>query len=471
MIYQLNIISGNSLQSFTYRNSINDLPSGELSLLSLSNNLTYNFRFEITEYQPSISYGNYFKLVNLNPINAFDIINRRWEKIWKISLRYANFMKYIPKDKTITQCNISLLGVMNYILSFYPQFTSYLKGHNIPNIGKIYRYDFNDIGIVGYLQYLESFGYYWFIDMDNSNLIINRYNNPIYKENNHLIYDYSDISIDEILPEYKNIALIKEPYTDNLERRIVLDAQNPCVVLKNPARNVSIIYQTGDANLLYFSPEGDKIGGQLSNVSPCVLQNIDDCLGRYTYVFEGSSPCATPCNGQIVCSRIEKETQQGVACNQGIFLSEGYDCIGQLKLYVPCGSFLGNSRVEVELSNFCDVDNNCILQGLDYEFDKKQIKINLSSDLNLPDFAPASISYANIDETIWNLIIDYYKLKLKVKRKYYLRNILCNGKLEVGYFYDLLINNQVRRNLLLEELEISSTEKGFTVNGVLSEIL
>lgn len=467
MIYKLNILSGSLIESFSYRNSINNLPNANVRVLNIGNDLI--LRLWLREINT--------EFIKVTPKASFDIISRNWNKIWSLDLVYSNFMKYPPKQKTQTQCKLSLLGVMNYILSFYPQFSSYINNHNIPNIGKIYRYDFNDIGIIGYLQYLEEFGYYWFIDMENSNLVLNRYDNVIYKESNHLVSKYSNIMIRDIFPEYKNIYLIKEPYSDNLEREIVLDASNPCVVLNNPARNYTIISSTPGTYLLAFTVNGDKIGGQFNEFSSalqntsCVSQSITDCQNKYTFTFRGTTLCNAPCNTAVICSRTENETGNTVDCNGNIYISPGVDCIGQLKMVLPCNLTFTNQKIVVRLSDFCDVDLNCILDGVDYDFDKKQLTTLISSNLNLPDVNPASISFSNIDSVIWNLIIQYYQLKTKVKRIYTLSNPVCNGKLEVGYFYDVLINNIIRSNLLLEELEIQGNENSFNITATFSEYI
>ncbi len=468
MIYKLNILSGSLIESFSYRNSINNLPNANVRVLNnIGNDLI--FRLWLREINT--------EFIKVTPKASFDIISRNWNKIWSLDLVYSNFMKYPPKQKTQTQCQLSLLGVMNYILSFYPQFSSYINNHNIPNIGKIYRYDFNDIGIIGYLQYLEEFGYYWFIDMENSNLVLNRYDNVIYKESNHLVSKYSNIMIRDIFPEYKNIYLIKEPYSDNLEREIVLDASNPCVVLNNPARNYTIILSTPDTYLLAFTVNGDKIGGQFNEFSSalqstsCAAVSVADCQNKYTFLFRGIASCDSPCNSAAICSRIENETGYTVDCNGNIYISPGVDCIGQLKMVLPCNLTFTNQKIVVRLSDFCGVDSNCILDGVDYDFDKKQLTTLISSNLNLPDVNPASISFSNIDSVIWNLIIQYYQLKTKVKRIYTLSNPVCNGKLEVGYFYDVLINNKIRSNLLLEELEIQGNENSFNITATFSEYI
>ncbi len=469
MVYELEITSGLFIENFSYRNSINSLPTAKVYLLSSFNNLRYSLSFKERRKE----------YIFINPKTSFNVVNRDWSKgLWSLDLVYANFMNYPPKNKTETICSRSLLGIMNYILVFYPQFTNYFNSHNIPNIGKVYRFDFNDMGIIGYLQYLEQFGYYWFIDMVSSNLVVNRYNNPIYKESNRLISNYSDLEITDELPEYKSIYLIKEPYDDNLVRKVVLDEKNPCVVLDTPVKSYTILSSTPNTYLLAFTVNGDKIGGQINGFSSalqltnCISQAVNDCNNKYTYTFRGITSCSNPgCATAPICDRRENETNNVVDCNGDIYLSYGVDCIGQFKMVVPCNLVYTGKKIEIQLSNFCDMDNSCILDGIDLEFDRKQITEIITSNLDLEDTTPASISIANIDSTLWNLFKSYYTLKAKVKRKYKVSNPVCNGKLEVGYFYDLLINNTLRKDLLLEDLNLDTTDKGYKLNIILSEYI
>jgi hypothetical protein len=336
----------------------------------------------------------------------------------------------------------------------------------------VFSYDVGNTSIIDFLNYLENFGYYWFIVNHNfeSYLRVNQYNNPIYWDSSRkLIFGYSDFSYEDNYPEYKQIQLIKEPNTDNLKRRYVLDNSNPCVITDTPFKDFNIISRNpANVYVLAFTDDGKIYGeynsfGSAIQTSGCASQSVSDCNGKYAFTFRGSSNCSAPCQTATICGRQDLEIGQTVDCNGPIYATYN-DCKTQIKIVYPCSAGLPpNTRVEIEITDFCDIDNTCIITNTtDRQFNESLIQeiITISNYPISCNQAPYVISISNINSTLWNMFKAYYQTISKTKRIVKISNPITNTILKVGYYYDILLpDNTILSDFLLESMNIDSSGK------------
>ena len=466
MEYGFNISGISNITEYSYSNSIKNLPTFTIKSKDNISSFNFNIQFNIQDI------NNNIEIINETPKSSYTLTRKVFNGIYQYDLVYGVFLRYSNTTKTTTQCKLSLLGIFNYLLTIYPCFTNYFNGHNIPNIGKVFSYDVGNTSIIDFLNYLENFGYYWFIENENftSYLKVNQYSNPIYKDSNKkLIFGYSEFSYEDSYPEYYQIQLIKEPNTDNLKRRYVLDNSNPCVITDTPFKGFNIISRNpSNVYVLAFTDDGKIYGeynsfGSAVQSTGCVSQSVSDCKGKYSFTFRGSSYCSSPCDTAIICGRQDLETGEVVDCNGDIYASYD-DCKTQLKLVYPCSAGLPpNTRVEIEITDFCNIDNTCLItNATDRSFNESLIKETITIS-NYPiscNQSPYVISISNIDNTLWNMFKAYYQTISKTKRTIKISNPITNTILKVGYFYDILLSdNTILNDFLLESMNIDSSGK------------
>jgi hypothetical protein len=464
MEYGFNISSLNNITEYSYSNSIKNLPTFTIKSKENISSFNFNIQLDVRDI------NNDIEIVKEKPKSSYTLIRKSFNGIYQYDLVYANFLRYSNTTKTTTQCKLSLLGIFNYLLTIYPCFTNFFDGHNIPNVGQVFSYDVGNTSIIDFLNYLENFGYYWFIENEDfkSYLKVNQYSNPIYRDSNRkLIFGYSDFSYEDNYPEYKQIQLIKEPNTDNLKRRYVLDNSNPCIITDNPFKDFTIISRKpANVYVLAFTDDGKIYGeynsfGSAVQATGCVSQSVSDCKSKYVFTFRGSSSCSSPCNTATICGRQDLETGEAVDCNGAIYASYN-DCKTQIKLVYPCSAGLPpDTSVEIEITDFCNVDDTCIITNkTDRQFNESLIKeiIDISNYPISCNQAPYVISISNIDNTLWNMFKAYYQTISKTKRVIRISNPITNTILKVGYFYDILfLNNTILTDFLLESMNIDSS--------------
>jgi hypothetical protein len=452
------------ITEYSYINSIKNLPFFTIKSKDNVSGFNFSIQLDIKDI------NNDIEIINEKPKSTYTLTKKSFNDIYQYDLVYGIFLRYPNSTKTTTQCKLSLLGIFNYLLTIYPCFTTFFNGHNIPNVGQVFSYDVGNTSIIDFLNYLENFGYYWFIVNHNfeSYLRVNQYNNPIYWDSDRkLIFGYSDFSYEDNFPEYKQIQLIKEPNTDSLKRRYVLDNANPCIITDTPFKDFNVISRNpANVYVLAFTDDGKIYGeynsfGSAVQLSGCISQSVNDCNGKYTFTFRGSSNCSAPCQTATICGRQDLETGEVVDCNGPIYATYD-DCKTQIKLVYPCSAGLPlNTRVEIEITDFCNVDNNCIITNTtDRQFNESLVKETITIS-NYPiscNQAPYVISISNINSVLWNMFKAYYQTISKTKRVVKISNPITNTILKTGYFYDILLpDNTILSDFLLESMNIDSS--------------
>jgi hypothetical protein len=464
MEYGFNILGLSNITEYSYSNSIKNLPTFSIKSKDNISGFSFGIHLDIKDV------NNDIEIVNEKPKSSYTLTRKAFNGIYQYDLVYANFLRYSNTTKTTTQCKLSLLGIFNYLLTTYPCFTTFFNGHNIPNIGQVFSYDVGNTSIIDFLNYLENFGYYWFIENYNftSYLRVNQYNNPIYWDSSRkLIFGYSDFSYEDNYPEYQQIQLIKEPNTDNLKRRYVLDNSNPCITTDTPFKDFTIISRNpANVYVLAFTDDGKIYGewggfGSAVQTTGCVSHSVSDCNGKYTFTFRGIVPCSSPCQTATICGRQDLETGETVNCYGAIYATYD-DCKTQIKLVHPCSAGLPpNTRVEIEITDFCNIDNACIITNTtDRQFNESLQReiITISSYPISCNQAPYVISISNIDATLWNMFKAYYQTISITKRTIRISNPITNTILKVGYFYNILLpDNTLLNDCLLESINIDSS--------------
>lgn len=447
--------------------SINELPSVNISIDS--SNIFYPSNFLPLSF--SIDY--------MKVQGIFDIVTQRWDGKLNLELSYAKDISFPPRktSPTTTLCNVSLTSIHNYFITLYNCLFQYFSSMQFVNNGKVFRFDPVNMSFLDWLNYLSEFGYYWYIDWTPStkpSLVINHYTN---QTSSGTILGGKSITIDNIILPYKSIQIIKEPYDDNIPREIVITGEEPCIELDFEISPYGIIVagKSGDdVDVLFFNETGDKIWRcDFVQLGSCLSRTFTDCKKQYSHTIAAScSSSCFACGSNYHCGKI-KIGEGSVGCSDNPNTS---NCVKQIRMYKQGCTYEDNLspsdyvRLIFNLSQLCSSStSDCIItNNADNAFDKS-LKIH-TININKPGYcnnAPYEIRISNIDSGLWNTVINYHtNITAKHKRIIRISNPITNDILQVGRWYNVVINNQTLL-CLLSSMSIEASYKSFSVDIVL----
>ncbi|MGB9637948.1 MAG: hypothetical protein ACPL1F_01435 [bacterium] len=494
----LELQTNNEIINLNFNHSLMNLPTADIRIASSSIDYPTLFYFLILRILNKLT-NNYSLSLNLN----FEITNRSWDGLLNLNLIYGNIFNFTftppSNTKITTLCNQSITSIYNFYLSLLNCFTSYFSASPIYLSNYIfYKYEPYDTSLLDFLNQLEQFGYFWFLEFKDNILpklsLVDILNLPTSIETINM---FSNINISTEYPLYNTVKLVKEPDTDNLPKEIILDKENPCITLPYPISTMGISYTVIHTEgpypyVLYFDGKGG-IGGQVSELASslrdmnAVGKQVEDCQGRYKFLIRGVAACACCMNViRDICDRYDSQTETtDCGCSSDCMSCFGFpldnNCVSEIRIE-PAGAFgiqqlSKNTKVKIHLdwSYICLSPSNtpdCLITGHDAEFRNTLlthlITVNNKYSCNV---APYEIRISNINDLLWERFKQYQSFKsIKKKRVITLENPILN-QLSLGYTYDIRLNNVVFNKCLLTSYTIQTTSKGWSLNATFEQYI
>lgn len=478
----------NDILTLNLSTKINELPNANIQLkntmITYPSN-TYFLSLSIKEFN---YFPAYIPILNISA--PFDIITTTWNGYLTLNTTFASYLAFPfavnPTTPTQTLCSYTPLQILNYFLTAYSCISNYFDLvsflYNV-SLLKVYRFEPN-ISFLDYLNFLQQFGFYWFIDWITSyrpRLYINHRLNYINKGN---VVGGSKITITSENPKYNALKLIKEAYDDNIPRTITIKGDNPCVdipaIQPNPSA-IQILQNNNNLGVIGFNETGNKFVLYTGvDVGQCAGRTISDCNNQYAHSFvnESISNCSNPnCMPAGLNVRYCGSYKVGgegagssILCNWTWNTGE---CITKIKIFAQGCTFEDNFPptvqvvIKINTNYLCSPPPCIITNDTEYNFDKTQKAILISIPNNIPcNIAPYEITLQNINEALWNLAVNYYTfISQRPKRTIRIENPIFDNKPNVGYFYNIVLGNYTFNNCLLTSFEINTSDKGWTTTA------
>lgn len=222
------------ISNFTFSSSINSLPTLSITrpIYSLRSNV-YGKKENIyttaisgediindfsLKYQTSSADGSILNIDAILYNLEFNLVSKNSDNI----LEYVMFNKLnrVICSKTMTLCQTYVSDVINYFNNLLNQPSGYTGLSSIDYNFILGRIDVDNTTLVDFLNSLEDYGLYWYINYKNGSIVIKRYDNFTSSGNLRIIGDYS-INVEK--REFQGIRIIKEAYESILEDRIHIE--------------------------------------------------------------------------------------------------------------------------------------------------------------------------------------------------------------------------------------------------------
>lgn len=243
------------ISNFTFSASINDLPRLSITRTTypLRNNQynkkedTYTTSFigenTVSDFNIIFS-GNtadYTLFINDSILYGleFNLVSKSTDN----NLEYVMFNKFnrVICNKTMTLCQSYISSILNYFNNNLNLPSGY-RGLGSIDYNFIFgRIDLDNTTLIDFLNSLEDYGLYWFIDYRNGYIYIKRYDNFTPSGNIKIIGDYS-INVEK--REFQGIKVIKEAYETILEEHIHIEDAT------STSANYMTIGLTGNCNTI-----------------------------------------------------------------------------------------------------------------------------------------------------------------------------------------------------------------------------
>lgn len=222
------------ISNFTFSYSINSLPTLSITrpIYSLRSNV-YGKKENIyttaitgediindfnLKYETSSADGSILNIDNILYDLEFNLVSKNSDNI----LEYVMFNKLnrVICSKTMTLCQTYVSDVINYFNNLLNQPSGYTGLSSIDYNFILGRIDVDNTTLVDFLNSLEDYGLYWYINYQSGSIVIKRYDNFTSSGNLRIIGDYS-INVEK--REFQGIRIIKEAYESILEDRIHIE--------------------------------------------------------------------------------------------------------------------------------------------------------------------------------------------------------------------------------------------------------
>lgn len=222
------------ISNFTFSYSINSLPTLSITrpIYSLRSNV-YGEKENIyttaitgediindfnLKYETSSADGSILNIDNILYDLEFNLVSKNSDNI----LEYVMFNKLnrVICSKTMTLCQTYVSDVINYFNNLLNQPSGYTGLSSIDYNFILGRIDVDNTTLVDFLNSLEDYGLYWYINYQSGSIVIKRYDNFTSSGNLRIIGDYS-INVEK--REFQGIRIIKEAYESILEDRIHIE--------------------------------------------------------------------------------------------------------------------------------------------------------------------------------------------------------------------------------------------------------